>query len=467
MTSMPKLLPSAYSVSQKAGRNPKNVSIAKAGAYAVGTNIIQVLGGLLVTVLMARMLGPAQKGVFDLYFASAMLLQFMLSFTLNSGITYVIASRPVNTPRLMLALALIAIGEAFVTVVIIYAAGSVDMRRTIIPSELASWGTAEVAATVFVLALSVLYRAALVGHREFIAANYADVWKQVLGVVLILVAIAVSRLTLMPLVHAIILANIITIFITSLNYGARMPFGVQKTRDTHLPTALRFALPSYLANASQYVNNRLDLFFVNRYWGFAHVGLYQTAVLIAQAINLLPVTMQGILFPTIASGHRSREEMADMIAQTHRIMFILSLFIAGTLAAAGPLLIPLMFGQRFAASAISLALLAPGCAVFVTTNIMAAYFAGTNRPHINFVNSLIGTVVTVILDVLVVPRWSFYGASLVTDLAYAVTTIRCLLLFQRETRKTLRELYVPTRGDLALARKFSLSFAARLRGRTA
>jgi len=48
--------------------------------------------------------------------------------------------------------------------------------------------------------------------------------------------------------------------------------------------------------------------------------------------------------------------------------------------------------------------------LYVTTNILAAYFAGTGQPHINFINSLIQAVLTITLDSIVVPRWSFYGA---------------------------------------------------------
>ena len=186
------------------------MSIAKAGAYAVGTNATQVLGGLLATAMLARLLGPEQKGIYDLYLASAMLLQFLLSFSLGSGVSYVVASQPIDIPRLMRALTIIGAMEAFAALGLVYLAGYVDLRRTIIPRELGKWGMLEVATTVFVIALSVFYRAALVGRLRFVSASYADVGKQVVGIVAIAGAFTLSRITQLPLLPVIIIANILT-----------------------------------------------------------------------------------------------------------------------------------------------------------------------------------------------------------------------------------------------------------------
>jgi O-antigen/teichoic acid export membrane protein len=413
------------------------VSVAKAGAYAGGTNIVQVFCGLLATALLARFLGPEKKGVYDLYLATSMLFTVALSMALNAGVTYVVASQPVNTARLMRILTLIGLAEAFTALIVIYLSRFTGISRSFVPTELGRWGALAIAVTIFVLATSAFYRAVLVGHQEFIAANYGDVGKQVLAVVFIVIAFSVSRLSHLPLVLAMILANIAAIGITILSYGLQVPPSKSvPIKDLGLGRAFRFALPSYFASTAQYLNNRVDLFFVYRYWGPADVGLYQTAVLIAQAINLLPIAMQGILFPMISSASQTRKEMLDMVARVHRLLFAFTVLLAGTLAAVGPFIIPLVFGKSFAASAVSLALLAPGCAVFATTNILAAYFAGTARPHVNMINSLIGTAVTIVLDLIVVPKHSFYGAALVSSLSYTATTVGCLIMFCRETVPT-------------------------------
>jgi O-antigen/teichoic acid export membrane protein len=440
------------------------VSVAKAGAYAGGANIAQVFCGLLATALLARFLGPEQKGVYDLCLATAMLFTVVLSMALNAGVTYVVASQSVNCARLMRILTLIGLAEASAALILLYLGKFTDIGRSFVPTELGRWGALAIAVTIFLLATSMFYRAVLVGHQEFIAASYGDVGRQVLGLVFIVTGFAVYRFFHVSLVYAMVFANMAAVGITIASYGLQVPPATVATNNVALGPAFRFAFPSYFASTAQYLNNRIDLFFVYRYWGAADVGLYQTAVLIALAINLLPTAMQGILFPTISSGTQTHHETVDMVVRVHRLLFAFTALVAGSLAALGPFIIPLVFGKRFAASAVSLALLAPGCAVFATTNILAAYFAGTGRPHINLINSLIGTAVTIVLDLTVVPRYAFYGASVVSSLSYTATTVGCLIVFCRETGINLRKLFVPVAGDWVLVRQYQQKLLTQMTG---
>jgi O-antigen/teichoic acid export membrane protein len=447
-------------VVQKSAR----VSVVKAGAYAGGTNIVQVFCGLLATALLARFLGPEQKGLYDLYLATSMLFTVVLGMALNTGVTYVVASQPVDSARLMRLLTLIGLAEAIAAFIVMYLSERTRIAHSFVPRELGRLGAVAIAVTIFLLATSMFYRAVLVGHQEFIAASYGDVGKQLLTVAFITASFAVSRLFHFSLLPAMMLANIAAVGITIASYGLQIPSTIVPTNSVPLGRAFRFALPSYFASTAQYLNNRVDLFFVYRYWGAADVGLYQTAVLIAQAINLLPTAMQGILFPTISSASQTQAEVLEMVVRVHRLLFVATVLVAGSLAAVGPFLIPLVFGRRFASSAVSLALLAPGCAVFATTNILAAYFAGTGRPHINLINSLMGTAVTIVLDLIVVPKYSFYGASIVSSLSYTATTVGCLIVFCRESGVTLHKLFVPGACDWVLACHYYRKMVTRITG---
>ena len=117
-------------------RNSLNsVSVRKASAFAVGTNVAQVIGGFVATALMARLLGPAQKGSYDLYMATAMFLSVVLGFALNTGITFVVASQPVHTSRLMCVLTLISLGEAVTAWGVMYVLVALGKSGSVIPAE--------------------------------------------------------------------------------------------------------------------------------------------------------------------------------------------------------------------------------------------------------------------------------------------------------------------------------------------
>jgi O-antigen/teichoic acid export membrane protein len=439
------------------------VSVGKASVFAVGTNVLQILGGFATAALLARFLGPLQKGIYDMYLATSMLLAVLLSLALNAGVTYTVASQPVNSFKLLRALAFIGAGESAAVFVVMYSAGFIGCRSLLVPFELGSSGVPAIALMVFLVSVSTFYRAVLVGYRQFIKANYGDVSKQVLGVSFLLALYPIKHLTHINPLHWTILASMVVMAVTIVNYGSRVPQDNSGASDTGLGCAFRFAMPAYLANASQYLNNRIDLFFVYRYHGAAHVGIYQTAGLIGQAISLLPSAVQGILVPTIASGRLSRKETVATVARAHRLLFSVGALIAISAAAAGPIVVPLVFGKAFAATAVSLALLVPGCAISITTTVLAAYFAGTGRPHINMAISIAVTVITIALDALVVPVWSFYGASVISSFSYIFAAACSVFVFKKETGMPLSHLYILTEGDLKMGLEYFQSAVAKTR----
>jgi O-antigen/teichoic acid export membrane protein len=430
---------------------PDQISVGKASAFAVGTNIIQILGGFGTTALLARLLGPSQKGIYDIYLATSMLLAVLLSLGLNAGVTYAVASQRLNIAKLMRRLAVISVGEAAAAFALMCCADFFGLTRLLIPPELGSTGRLAIVCSVCLISVSTFYRAILVGCQQFIRANFGDVSKQVLSIALLVPLYFVKGGPRFEPLRWAILANIIVVAITMVHYGSRVPAQKTNTLDTGLRRAFRFGLPAYFANTSQYLNNRIDLFIVYRYHGPTHVGIYQTAGLIGQSISLLPSAVQGILFPKIASGRHTREETLAMLARTHRLSFAFGIVVAVTAAALGPLVIPLVFGRAFAPAAVSLALLVPGCTMSITTTVLGAYFAGTGRPHINMAISMGVTAMTIILDALVVPTWSFYGASVVSGISYAVAAACVVTLFRRETAVRLTDLYVVTMADIDIS----------------
>ena len=140
------LLPASHS--ERESLPVSRVSIGRASAFAAGTNVVQLLGGFFAAAMLARLLGPAQKGAYDLYAATSMLLSVLLSFSLNAGVTYAVASQPVHTGRLMRALAIIAAGEAGMALAVVHFAGALGSARSIVPPELGGWGAPAIAGTV-------------------------------------------------------------------------------------------------------------------------------------------------------------------------------------------------------------------------------------------------------------------------------------------------------------------------------
>jgi O-antigen/teichoic acid export membrane protein len=432
------------------------------GAHTVLTNIFQVFGVFVTTALLARRLGPAGKGVYDVYLSASMLLSSLLGFSLNSGISYSVSSTRVNVGKVLRAIWGIVIAVALLGGCVCFAFQYLPSSRLLIPVELGKLGILLVVVSVASLTLAALWRAVVVGQRHFLQANFGDIAKQVAMVIALVVLLRLVART-----HLVIWAigcNIIAICTAAAMYRRAVDWHEDDpTAGAGMRRAARFSVPSHLANISQFLNARMDVFFVYHFWGASSVGLYQVGVMVAQAVNMIPQATQAVLFPTISARPSAHEESALMIARANRMLLAFG-FVGGLfIAAIAPFAIPLVLGPKFRPSTLALLLLLPGCVTLIATNVTAAYFAGIGRPDLNFRSSMFGLFATVVLDIALIPHWNFYGASIASSVSYAVTTIVQVVLFKRETALSLRAILVPTLKDLSDAKQLVSVFAARFR----
>jgi O-antigen/teichoic acid export membrane protein len=94
--------------------------------------------------------------------------------------------------------------------------------------------------------------------------------------------------------------------------------------------------------------------------------------------------------------------------------------------------------------------LLPGIVIFSAANVVASYLAGIGKPRLNFLVSLAGLFVTVVLNLLLIPRLNIVGAAISSTASYATSTALILWFFKRESGARWRHVLLPMAGDVAL-----------------
>lgn len=146
------------------------------------------------------------------------------------------------------------------------------------------------------------------------------------------------------------------------------------------------------------------------------VGLYGAAYRIIDVLTTLPFMFAGIILPILTSSwfEQKKEYFNSVLQKSFDLMAIFSIpIIAGTLVLAEPLIV-LVAGNEFAGSGLILKIL-----IFA----LAAIFLGCMFAHaviaINRQKKMIGSYVyvsitSVVLYLILIPRFSYYGAAAVT-----------------------------------------------------
>jgi O-antigen/teichoic acid export membrane protein len=217
-------------------------------------------------------------------------------------------------------------------------------------------------------------------------------------------------------------------------------------------SVVKYSLPSYVANAAQFLSYRVDVFLVNWFWGATAVGLYVLAVNIAELVWLLPSAAATALFPKVAATQTKYRENAELASRACRFALWLSLSAAIILGVSGYLALPFVYGEAFRESRIPLLLLLPGVVGFSVVTVLAAYIAGMGRPQTNMLVSLVGALITITGDLLLIPRYGIAGAALVSSVSYLLSALLMAVIFIWRTRVSPSSIIVLSQEDITLAR---------------
>lgn len=422
-------------------------ALVRSSAHALAASIVGVGIGLAASIVVARSLGPQEKGAFDLVFSTAILLSLALGLSLPSGITFAVARKAASPRRLVVWIAGIGLVQAIAAFAVLAALATTDLAATLGLSSSEPAIRVVLPLLAAVLCIAPCLRAILVGNQRVALASWLDLLGRAITFLLLL-GVALTGMSTEATADRFIMALLVGGAIGASLYlpvalRARVP-GV----GAGLRTVLRFATPSYGANVLQYLNYRVDLFLVAYFRDLREVGLYALAVSLAQLVWLVSNAVGTAVFARVGSTRDEPQEAAGRTAALSRNVFVIQLALAGVLALVAKPLLQLLYGTAFEPAVSALWLLLPGVAVFGVGSVLAAHLAGLGRPNLNLWVAAASLVVTVGLDLLLIPSLGMNGAAIASSASYLTTAALTALLFHRIAGVPLRSVFVPRRADL-------------------
>ncbi|MBC7329548.1 oligosaccharide flippase family protein [bacterium] len=210
------------------------------------------------------------------------------------------------------------------------------------------------------------------------------------------------------------------------------------------------------------VNTRFDVFVVNAYLGARHVGLYMTGVNYTELLRLFAASIHIVLFPQVSSV--SPQEARSLTSLLTRLLPFYYLPSALILYFFAPLIIPLLFGSAFRPSISVIPYLLPGIISWMYTGFLAHHILGRGYPQYNLYGSLTGSILTILLDFLLIPRWGIIGASIASSIAYSLAFFVILIFFQKLEKISLKDIFLPRKNDLVVLIEKLKEIAKKIKG---
>jgi lipopolysaccharide/colanic/teichoic acid biosynthesis glycosyltransferase len=197
-----------------------------------------------------------------------------------------------------------------------------------------------------------------------------------------------------------------------------------------------FGARGQLGNMLWLANLRFDFVLLGALAGPAVLGVYAVASKFAELMRLVPTAVNYVLYPRFARIGR-----AAASAEARRLLprsTTLTVAMTPLLAAVTVVALPILYGRAYRGAIMPAEIIIIGLSIEGAAAVASAYLVGIGRPGLNSIGMGVGTVITVTLDVILIPRLGAMGGAITSAVTYLTTTVVLVVLARGQIRAHAR-----------------------------
>ncbi|WP_406315393.1 polysaccharide biosynthesis C-terminal domain-containing protein [Streptosporangium sp. NBC_01639] len=399
-------------------------------AHLLLTRLALVVAGGLTSVIVARALGPGDRGVYWVIVTIATTAAAMGNLSVEKSQTALWSqegNRPAiaaNALWLGLAVGAAAAGAAFAVVLLPGATTVPAAGRSTL-----TWGLAAVPvmlAIVYVNNVHVLRARTGVVNRASLAG--AALQCSALAALGFLGRLTVEWVVIIWTVSAV--ANLL-LLLPSLPVCRPCEWRL-------VGRTLSCGLRHHPGSVCHFLLLRLDILLLNAMSTPTAVGIYSMAVTPAELLRAMTDAVVQIALPRQVES--SQETAATYTARTIRLTVVLAASSIIVFCLAGPFLVVVAAGPAFAACIVPMLVLAPGVAAAAAAKPAAVYLLRLDLPVLTSLMYGAALLVNLILNILLIPRMGVAGCALASTVAYTALAAAQVGWFVHSTGVPVRRL---------------------------
>ncbi len=197
------------------------------------------------------------------------------------------------------------------------------------------------------------------------------------------------------------------------------------------------AWPISLTLIANVIYFRVDSFILTSYFSYSEAGIYNLAYQIFQNLLILPTFIMNSYFPIMLLT--MRENFGKFLKQVRLagVMMLLLSLIVGVFAyfLAGPFIM-ILSGSGFLDSAEVLRILCFSLPAFFVSSILMWTFVSLKRYKQMLYIYLFGLVLNLLLNIIFIPKYSYFGSAWVTTICeYLILILQVVILTRSKGRQ--------------------------------
>ena len=409
-----------------------------------GTKIMDYALKFCVSVLIARALGPTDKGVLTF----AQLVVTWIVTVGNLGVydanIFLLGSRRFPVAEVTASTIVISLLSG-----IVYAVALAG----VIYCHWVHWKVGHTA-VVYILACAIPFNilinngtAVLQGLNLFKSYNAFTILTSLTGLAGVLCVIWVTNQRLVGFALVLLIAPLLNVSVLIIYWGRLTKWKLRFSRQ-YLKESLHYGLRGHLRVLLMLFAQMFDQFVVGTLLAANYLGWYSVAVSLSTGLIMLPDSVGIILFPRVASDQSTG---AALTARACRCTILVMAVGAAVGIAFGRPAVGLLYGKKFLPAATPLYILLIAVIFQATSRILRNYMYGMGRPQLTLWSSGAAAIVTATAMYPLVKNFGMMGAAIGALSAQGVGAVVDLIMAVRLSDMPTRQFVLPQRTDLRLA----------------
>ncbi len=404
-----------------------------------------LVGGVLITVLIARSLGPSGKGIFTLTMSVATTITTLVHFSISAGNAHYCGRQPEMRSAMVgnsIALALIW-GGLVTGACALFLRG--EWVRHLAGLDQRLWWMALVA--VIPLLLLEFSNGLVIGMdriRRFSLITLGQEIALLIGLAVLVLRGAMSPHTAVALCVTMTLLGGLFMLFHAISQLESAPY----VDSAAFIKVVGMSIPSHVAYLFATLRLRADPVLIAMFLQSADVGYYSIATAMVAALRYLPNAIYIVLLPLVSGrGDEAGNEFTPVIV---RLVFGLVVLAAFFLGLTGKWLISTFVGERYLPALPALLLLLPGATIYSLAIMLSGDLMGRGRPQYGLIVSTVAFFANILAYILLIPRFGIAGAAAASSVTSAFAGLMFLHYFLQESGASLSDVLLPRMSDIRL-----------------
>ena len=411
----------------------------------IGANLLTTILGLVGSIILARWLGPSQRGIFSAIILIPTILQYFINFGLSAATIYLTAISGTDKHKIWSSIFIIGFIQSILGIllgwIIIdfylpkFSSNSVQLGHLYLFTL--PFGLFGMYATYMLQGASYFYITNIL--KCIVPAGYC------VGIIILKIQhlLFVENMVYVQIfIQSIYLVVAFTYLykIILLRFSLNIDFG-------YIRKMLNYGVKVWFGDISQLANSRIDQFLIGLFLSSTDLGIYTVAVSVAGFTSIFANAVRTIIVPTVV-GNITFIDKANKIVFYFKQYWFFSLIFHLIFVLSVSILIPFIFGKQYSESVIISQILIIGYFFINAKTVLAGGIQGMGFPEIISIVEFIGMIISLIFSYLLIQNLGLLGVSIAISLAYFSQFVGLIIFMKRKAISSYHNLFRFSRNEL-------------------